>query len=71
MSSNQLPVEIRKYCLMLGIAPAELSMQLLQQAWAKRISTDGVHTETGGDADSLLELNIAREALLKYLSGLP
>jgi len=70
-SSNQLPVEIRKYCLMLGIAPTELSMQSLQQAWAKRVSTDGVHTESGGDDDSLLELNQAREALLKYLSGLP
>jgi hypothetical protein len=62
-----LPPEIRKACMLLGLRQEELTEHAIREAWKKQITQ--VHPDLeGGDHESAIYLNSAKEQLLKWLS---
>ncbi|MBN9395891.1 MAG: hypothetical protein J0H83_11660 [Candidatus Melainabacteria bacterium] len=61
-----LPPEIRKACMLLGLRQEELTEKNIREAWKAQITQ--VHPDReGGDHESAIYLNIAKEQLLKWL----
>lgn len=61
------PPEIRKACMILGLKPGGLSIELVNQAWKKQMAAPGVHPDLGGDQEAAVFLNTAKETLLNWL----
>lgn len=64
---RNLPPEIRRSCLILGIRPEDMSIEAVQVAWKKQIVHEGVHPDLGGDTESAIYLNTAKDTLLRFL----
>jgi hypothetical protein len=64
-----VPADIRKACLLLGIRPEDLSPELVQDSWKRQIAAPGVHPDQGGDTESAIYLNTAKDALLHWLEA--
>src|ERR1700679_2170304 len=69
MPSNPLPIEIRKCCLILGIQPEQLTIELVHQAWKKQLTSPEMHPDFGGDVESAKYLNAAKDTLTRWLEG--
>lgn len=66
--TKHLPPEIRKHCMILGIRPEELTKDAVMKEWKKQITS--VHPDLqGGDNESSIFLNTAKDALLKWLDA--
>ncbi|HEY9784983.1 MAG TPA: hypothetical protein V6D17_06230, partial [Candidatus Obscuribacterales bacterium] len=65
--SRNIPPEIRKACLILGVRPEEMTSQSVYDAWKKQIASPGVHPDLGGDHESAIYLNTAKDTLLRWL----
>ena len=65
--SKSVPPEIRKACLILGIRPEEVTDEIIFQMWRRQITSPGVHPDLGGDTESAIFLNTAKDTLLGWL----
>jgi hypothetical protein len=64
--SKHIPQEIRKNCMLLGLRPEELTKELVLKEWKKQITS--VHPDLkGGDTESSIVLNTAKDTLLRWL----
>src|SRR5262249_33929122 len=61
------PAEIRKACLLLGVRPEEITNEVVIDAWKRQIASPGVHPDLGGDTESAIFLNTAKDTLIRYL----
>jgi hypothetical protein len=66
---KSVPADIRKACLLLGVRPEELTPELVQDSWKRQIATPGVHPDQGGDTESAIYLNTAKDSLLHWLEA--
>ncbi|MBZ0188284.1 MAG: hypothetical protein K8F91_18685, partial [Candidatus Obscuribacterales bacterium] len=67
-AARVVPPEIRRHCQILGIQEIEgLSREVVTDAWKKLIALPGVHPDQGGDTESAIYLNTAKDALLRYI----
>lgn len=64
-----VPPEIRKNCMILGVRPEDLTVKNVIDAWKAQITAPGVHPDQGGDHETALYLNIAKETLVKYVES--
>jgi hypothetical protein len=64
---KQIPPEIRKASHILGLRPEELTQTEVIAAWKTLITSPGVHPDVGGDHDSAVFLNIAKDTLVRWL----
>jgi hypothetical protein len=64
---KQIPPEIRKASHILGLRPEELTQVQVISAWKTLIASPGVHPDLGGDNDSAVFLNIAKDTLVRWL----
>lgn len=64
---RQVPPEIRKACMLLGVRPEEMTIESVTDAWKKQITTPGVHPDQGGDTESAIYLNTAKDTILRWL----
>lgn len=67
----KLPPEIRKACMLLGVRADELTLDSVLKAWKKQITAPGVHPEQGGDRESAIYINTAKDTLVRWLQGSP
>lgn len=63
--AKHIPQEIRKNCMLLGLRPEELTKELVLKEWKKQIAA--VHPDLGGDTESSIVLNTAKDTLLRWL----
>lgn len=68
---NQLPPEIRKACMLLGVRANELTLDSVLKAWKKQITAPGVSPDQGGDRESSIYINTAKDTLVRWLEGSP
>lgn len=66
-AARAIPPEIRKACLILGVRPEEMTAETVQNAWKGQIASPGVHPDLGGDTESAIFLNTAKDTLLRWL----
>jgi len=66
---RQIPPEIRKSCMILGIKPEEMNERMVIDAWKRQIASPGVHPDTGGDTETAVFLNIAKDTLVRWLDA--
>ncbi len=64
---RQVPPEIRKACMLLGVRPEEMTIESVTDAWKKQITSPGVHPDQGGDTESAIYLNTAKDTILRWL----
>jgi len=62
-----IPPEIRKACLILGVRPEELTITAVTTSWKQQIASPGVHPDLGGDTESAIYLNTAKDTLVRWL----
>ena len=79
---KQLPADIRKSCLIIGIKPEELTtredgtprpvteaQKLVSEKWKDQIASPGVHPDHGGDTETAVYLNTAKDTLVRWLEA--
>lgn len=64
---RQVPPEIRKACMLLGVRPEEMTIESVTDAWKRQITSPGVHPDQGGDTESAIYLNTAKDTVLRWL----
>ncbi len=64
-----IPADIRKHCMMLGVRPDELTIKIVIEAWKAQITAPGVHPDQGGDTETAVYLNLAKDSLVKYIEA--
>lgn len=64
---RQVPPEIRKACMLLGVRPEEMTIESVTDAWKRQITAPGVHPDQGGDTESAIFLNTAKDTILRWL----
>jgi hypothetical protein len=62
-----VPAEIRKACLLLGVRPEDITKEIIIDAWKRQIASPGVHPDLGGDTESAIFLNTAKDTLIRWL----
>ncbi len=65
--SRVIPPEIRRACLILGVSPEEINIAAVNSCWKQQIASPGVHPDLGGDTESAIYLNTAKDILLRWL----
>jgi len=65
----QLPPEIRKACMLLGVRADDLTLDSVLTAWKKQITAPGVSPDQGGDRESAIFINTAKDTLVRWLDG--
>lgn len=68
---NQPPPEIRKACMLLGVRADGLTLDSVLKAWKQQITTPGFHPEQGGDRESAIYINSAKDTLVRWLEEYP
>lgn len=64
--AKHVPPEIRRASMLLGLRPDELTKDLVTKEWKKQITS--VHPDLqGGDTESSIALNTAKDTLLRWL----
>ncbi|MDZ4832619.1 MAG: hypothetical protein SGJ27_02340 [Candidatus Melainabacteria bacterium] len=64
--SKHIPPEIRKACMILGVRAEDLTKELVNKEWKRQITS--VHPDLeGGDTESSIYLNTAKDTLLRWL----
>jgi hypothetical protein len=66
-ATRVIPPEIRKACLMLGVRPDEITAATVTASWKQIMSSPGVHPDLGGDTESAIYLNTAKDTLIRWL----
>ncbi len=69
VTARVVPPEIRKSCLILGVRPEEITVPLVLDAWKKQIAAPGVHPDLGGDTESAIYLNTAKDSLVRWIEA--
>ncbi|MDP3509900.1 MAG: hypothetical protein Q8T09_18155 [Candidatus Melainabacteria bacterium] len=64
-----IPADIRKHCMMLGVRADELTIKVVIEAWKAQITAPGVHPDQGGDTETAVYLNLAKDSLIKYIEA--
>jgi len=67
MPVNPLPIEIRKCCLRLGLQSALMTRESVHEAWKQQLAPTA-HPDFAGDNEAAIELNSAKDTLIKWLS---
>ncbi len=62
-----VPPDIRKACLVLGLRPEELTIEMVHQAWKKEMTTE--HPDQGGHTESAVYVNTAKDTLFRWLDA--
>jgi hypothetical protein len=66
---RQIPPEIRRACLILGLRPEELTTAAVIEYWKKQIAAPGVHPDHGGDTEAAIYLNTAKDTLVRWIDA--
>lgn len=62
-----IPPEIRKACMILGVRQEDMTIESVTEAWKRQISSPGVHPDQGGDTESAIYLNTAKDTIVRWL----
>jgi hypothetical protein len=65
--TSKLPPEIRKPCMLLGVRADSLTLDSVLTARKQQIDAPGVHPEQGGDRESAIYINTAKDTLVQWL----
>ncbi len=66
---RQVPPDIRKACLVLGLRPEDLTREIVHKAWKKEIANPGTHPDVGGDTEIAVYINTAKDTLMRWLDS--
>jgi|GEM_PF-387204 len=68
ISARAVPPEIRKACMILGVRPEDLTLKEVHEKWKAQIAAPGAHPDQGGDTESAIYLNTAKDTLVKWIN---
>ncbi len=68
LSTRGVPPEIRKACMILGVRPEDLTLKEVNEKWKAQLTAPGVHPDQGGDTESAIYLNTAKDTLVKWIN---
>ena len=68
VSARAVPPEIRKACMILGVRPEEMTLKEVHEKWKAQIAAPGAHPDQGGDTESAIYLNTAKDTLVKWIN---
>ncbi len=57
--------------MLLGVREDVLTLDSVLKAWKQQITAPGVHPEQGGDRESAIYLNSAKDTRVRWLGGYP
>lgn len=57
--------------MLLGVRADSLTLDSVLKAWKQQITAPGVHPEQGGDIESAIYINTAKDTLVRWLEGNP
>ncbi|HEY9867767.1 MAG TPA: hypothetical protein V6D08_01050 [Candidatus Obscuribacterales bacterium] len=66
---RNVPPDIRKACLVLGLRPEELTRETVHKAWKKEMANPGTHPDVGGDTEIAVYINTAKDTLMRWLDA--
>ncbi|HEY9678994.1 MAG TPA: hypothetical protein V6C76_13375 [Drouetiella sp.] len=66
---KQIPPEIRRSAMILGIKAEEATQKSVIEAWKKQIASPGVHPDLGGDTEAAVFLNTAKDTMVRWLDA--
>ncbi|MBI4532941.1 MAG: hypothetical protein HY711_03255, partial [Candidatus Melainabacteria bacterium] len=66
---RNVPPNVRKACLVLGLRPEELTRELVHKAWKKEMTNPGTHPDIGGETEIAIYINTARDTLYRWLDA--
>jgi len=66
LTAAQVPAEVRRSCQILGLEISDLNQQAVHRAWKTSMCTD-VHPDLGGEVETAILVNTARDTLNKWL----
>jgi len=55
--------------MILGVRPEELTSKIIIEAWKAQIAAPGVHPDQGGDTETAVYLNLAKDTLIKWVEA--
>jgi hypothetical protein len=64
---RSVPPDIRKACMILGLRPDELTIEKAHEAWKREITRPGMHPDHGGDTETAVYLNTAKDEIYHWL----
>jgi hypothetical protein len=64
---KQIPADIRKACLILGVRSEDMTSASVTEAWKRQIVE--VHPDQGGDAETAVILNTAKDTLVRWIDA--
>jgi hypothetical protein len=67
--SIEPPAEVLRWSEVLGLDASNLTAEDIQRAWRKAISSPEVHPDLGGEVETAILLNTAKDFLTKWLDS--
>jgi hypothetical protein len=64
VNSPNIPKDVRKACMILGVDPSSLTKRVVIDAWKKRIAMD---SDPDGGVDAALIFTAARDKVARWL----
>lgn len=62
-----LPIKVRQSCQLLGLNPDDLSIENVNRAWKEQMKAPSVHPDLGGQTETAILLNQAKELLVEWV----
>jgi hypothetical protein len=67
--SIEPPAEVLRWSEVLGLDASNLTAEDIHRAWRKAISSPDVHPDLGGEVETAILLNTAKDSLTKWLDS--
>jgi hypothetical protein len=64
---KQIPQDIRKACMILGVRPDEITREIVIETWKQQIIK--VHPDQGGDTEAAIFLNTAKDSIIHWIDA--
>lgn len=64
---KQIPQDIRKACMILGVRPDEITREIVVETWKQQIIK--VHPDQGGDTEAAIFLNTAKDTIIHWIDA--
>ena len=66
---RNIPPDIRKACLVLGLRPEEITREIVHKSWKKEMTNPGTHPDVGGETEIAVYINTAKDTLYRWLDA--
>jgi len=65
----EAPADVRRWTAILGLDHADFTQEQVYKAWRKQMASPAVHPDLGGEVETAILLNTAKDSLIKWLDS--